>query len=39
MGRLHQNMETEMINFENLDKFFFSGVGLYGIPEIEPVNE
>ena len=39
MGRLHQNMETEMINFENLDKFFFSGVGLYGIPEIEPVTE
>lgn len=26
-----------MINFENLDKFIFPGVGLYGIPQIEPV--
>lgn len=28
-----------MINFENLDKFAFPGVGKYGIPEIEPTNE
>lgn len=26
-----------MINFENLDKFIFPGVGKYGIPQIEPV--
>ena len=26
-----------MINFENLDKFTFPGVGKYGIPQIEPV--
>nr|DAH45669.1 MAG TPA: protein of unknown function DUF4417 [Caudoviricetes sp.] len=26
-----------MINFENLDKFKFPGVGKYGIPQIEPV--
>lgn len=28
-----------MLNFENLDKFRFSGVGKYGIPPIEPVTE
>ena len=26
-----------MINFENLDKFIFPGVGKYDIPQIEPV--
>lgn len=26
-----------MLNFENLDKFIFPGVGRYGIPQIEPV--
>lgn len=26
-----------MINFENLDKFIFHGVGRYNIPQIEPV--
>lgn len=26
-----------MINFENLDKFAFPGVGKYGIPQIEPI--
>ena len=26
-----------MINFENLDKFAFTGVGKYDIPQIEPV--
>lgn len=26
-----------MINFENLDKFTFPGVGKYDIPQIEPV--
>ena len=26
-----------MLNFENLDKFMFTGVGRYGIPQIEPV--
>ena len=26
-----------MMNFENLDKFTFPGVGKYGIPQIEPV--
>lgn len=26
-----------MINFENLDKFTFPGIGQYGIPQIEPV--
>ena len=26
-----------MINFENLDKFAFPGVGKYDIPQIEPV--
>lgn len=26
-----------MINFENLDKFTFFGVGKYDIPQIEPV--
>lgn len=26
-----------MLNFENLDKFMFPGVGKYGIPQIEPV--
>lgn len=28
-----------MLNFENLGKFSFPGVGPYGIPEIEPVTE
>ncbi len=28
-----------MVNFENLDKFMFLGVGKYGIPQIEPVME
>lgn len=28
-----------MINFENLDKFMFPGVGAYDIPQIEPVIE
>lgn len=28
-----------MLNFENLEKFQFSGVGRYNIPQIEPVNE
>ena len=28
-----------MLNFENLDKISFSGVGLYEIPEIDPVTE
>lgn len=28
-----------MINFENLDKFTFPGVGKYGIPQIEPAKE
>lgn len=28
-----------MINFENLDKFQFPGVGPYDIPQIEPVTE
>lgn len=28
-----------MLNFENLDKVQFPGVGLYGIPEIDPVTE
>lgn len=28
-----------MINFENLDKFSFCGVGRYEIPQIEPVTE
>lgn len=28
-----------MLNFENLDKFHFSGVGPYEIPQIEPVTE
>lgn len=28
-----------MINFENLDKFVFPGVGKYNIPEISPVTE
>ncbi len=26
-----------MLNFENLDKFIFAGVGKYNIPQIEPV--
>lgn len=26
-----------MLNFENLDKFFFPGVGKYNVPQIEPV--
>jgi len=26
-----------MINFENLDRFWFDGVGMYGIPQISPV--
>ena len=26
-----------MINFENLEKFTFPGVGKYDIPQIEPV--
>ena len=26
-----------MINFENLDKFCFPGIGKYDIPQIEPV--
>ena len=30
-------LEKSMINFENLDKFTFPGVGKYGIPQIEPV--
>lgn len=28
-----------MLNFENLDKFIFPGVGRYGIPQIEPTQE
>lgn len=28
-----------MLNFENLDKFAFPGVGKYGVPEIAPVTE
>lgn len=28
-----------MLNFENLDKFSFPGIGRYGIPEIKPVTE
>lgn len=28
-----------MINFENLDKFIFYGIGKYNIPPIEPVTE
>lgn len=28
-----------MLNFENLDKFQFSGVGKFGIPQIEPVTK
>ena len=28
-----------MINFENLDKAIFPGVGKYGIPEIAPTTE
>lgn len=28
-----------MLNFENLDKFIFQGVGKYGIPRIKPVTE
>lgn len=28
-----------MINFENLDKFTFQGVGHYDIPQIEPVTD
>lgn len=28
-----------MLNFENLDKFIFSGAGKYDIPAIEPVTE
>lgn len=28
-----------MLNFENLDKFKFQGVGRYGIPQIEPTQE
>ncbi|MCI5561781.1 MAG: DUF4417 domain-containing protein [Intestinimonas massiliensis] len=28
-----------MINFENLDKFTFRGVGKYNIPDIDPVTE
>lgn len=28
-----------MLNFENLDKFIFPGVGQYGIPQIEAVSE
>lgn len=28
-----------MINFENLDKFQFTGVGRYNIPQIEPVTD
>ena len=28
-----------MINFENLDKFTFPGVGKYNIPAIEPTTE
>ena len=27
-----------MLNFENLDKFIFPGIGQYSIPEIEPVD-
>lgn len=27
-----------MINFENMDKFIFPGIGKYGIPQIEPTN-
>ncbi len=30
-------MASGMINFENLDKFTFPGVGKYDIPQIEPV--
>ena len=26
-----------MINFENLDKCVFLGVGKYGVPQIDPV--
>lgn len=26
-----------MLNFENLDRFWFDGVGMYGIPQISPV--
>ena len=32
-------MASGMINFENLDKFTFPGVGRYGIPQIAPVCE
>lgn len=32
-------MVIAMINFENLDKFVFPGVGLYDIPAIDPVHE
>lgn len=28
-----------MINFENLDKFAFHGVGRFDIPQIEPVTD
>lgn len=28
-----------MLNFENLDKFMFQGVGKYNIPQIDPVQE
>lgn len=28
-----------MLNFENLDKFIFPGVGRYGIPQIEPTQQ
>lgn len=32
-------MEASIINFENLDKAIFPGVGKYGIPEIAPTTE
>lgn len=28
-----------MLNFENLDKFMFRGIGKYAIPQIKPVTE
>ena len=31
--------DTEMMNFENTDKFVFPGAGRYGIPQIDPVTE
>lgn len=37
MENREETGKNTMINFENLDKFVFPGIGRYGIPQIDPV--